>query len=94
MAKYYHDFSLPAKQTPQQVVILGSQVLICSCNYLIVKLKLYHFIAFSAKIYYLYKHRSNQIRDFMCRVKVKNYSGSFQLPAATLDSILHFPLLC
>ena len=54
MAKYYYDFSLPAKQTPQQVVTLGSQILICSCSYLIVKLKFHHFIATSAKLL-LYK---------------------------------------
>ena len=65
MAKYYYDFSLPFKQTPDQVVTLGCPILICSCSYLIVKLKLYHFIALSATIYYLYKHRSNQIRDYI-----------------------------
>ena len=59
MAKYYDDFSLPVKQTPHQVVTLGCQLLICSYSYLIVKLKLYHFIALSAKICYLYTHRSN-----------------------------------
>ena len=57
MAKYYmyYDFSLPVKQTPHQMVTLGC-LLICSCSYLIVKLKFYHFIALSAKICYLYKH--------------------------------------
>ena len=54
MAKYYYDFSLPVKQTLHQAVILGCQILICSCSYLIVKLNLYHFITLSAKIYYLY----------------------------------------
>ena len=60
-----------------------------------VKLKLYHFIALSAQICYLYKHRSNQIRDCMHRIKIKkNHRGPFQLPAAILDSDLNFPFLC
>ena len=71
MAKYYYDFSLPVKQTFHQVVILGCQILICSCSYLIVKLKLYHVIVLSAKICYLYKQKSNQIRDSMHRIKIK-----------------------
>ena len=50
MAKHYYDFSLPVKQSPQQVVNLGCQILIYSCRFLIVTLKLYHFIALSAKI--------------------------------------------
>ena len=91
MAKYYYDFSLPLKQIPHQVVTLGCQILICSCSNLIVKLKLYHFIATSAKICYLYKHRSNQIWDYMHRIKIKDHRGPFQLPAAILGSILNFP---
>ena len=71
MAKYFYDFSLPVKQTPHQVVTLGCQILICTCSYLIVKLKLYHFIALSAKICYLYTHRSNKIWDYMHRLKIK-----------------------
>ena len=93
MAEYCYDFSLPVKQTPHQVVTLGCQILICTSSYLIVKLKLYHFIALSAKIYF-YKHRSNKIRDYMHRIKIKNHRGLFQLPAAMLGSILNFPLLC
>ena len=79
MAKYYYDFSLPVKQTPHQMVTLGYQILICSYSYLIVKLKLYHFIALSAKICYLYKHRSNQIRDCTCmhRIKLKLLEDHF-----------------
>ena len=71
MAKYYYDFSLPVKQTPHQVITLGCQILICTWGCLIAKLKLYHFIALSARICYLYKHRSNQIRDYMHRIKFK-----------------------
>ena len=71
IAKYCYDFSLSVKQTPHQVVTLGCQILICSYSYLIVKLKLYHFIAFSVKISYLCKHRSNQIRDYKHRIKNK-----------------------
>ena len=56
-SKDYNDFSLPVKQTPHQVVTLGCPILICSCSYLIVKLKLYHFIALSTTTcYYIYKH--------------------------------------
>ena len=88
MVRYYYDFSLPVKQTPHQVVTLGCQILICSWSYLIVKLKF--FIAHSAKVCYLYKHRSNQIQDYMHRIKIKNLRGPFQLPAAILDSILIF----
>ena len=65
MAKNYYDFSLLVKQIPHQVVTLGCKILIYSCSYLIVKLKLYHFIALSAKICYLYKYRSDQIRDYL-----------------------------
>ena len=90
MAKYYYEFSLPVKQTPHQVVTLGCQILICTCSYLIVKLKLYHFIALSAKMYYLYKHRCNQIRDYMHRIKIKNHRRPFQFPVSILDSILNF----
>ena len=71
MAKYYYDFSSPVKQTPHQVVPLGCQILISSSSYLIVKLNLYHFIALSANICYLYKHRSNQTRDYMHKIKKK-----------------------
>ena len=94
LAKYYFDFSLPVKQTPNQVVTLGCQIVIFSCSSLIVKLKLYHFIALSANICYLYKHRSSQIPDHMHRIKIKTHRGPFQLLTAILDSILNFPLLC
>ena len=87
-------FSLAVKQTPHQVVTLRCQILICTCSFLIVKLKLYHFTALSAKICYLYKHRSNQIWDYMHRIKIKNHRGPFQLPATILDSILNFPFSC
>ena len=71
-SKYYNDFLLPVKQTPHQVVTLGCPILICSCSYLIVKLKLYksyHCIALSTTICYVYKHRSNQKRYYMHRIK-------------------------
>ena len=89
MAKYYYDFSLPAKQTPHQVVTRGCQILICTCSYLIVKLKLYHFIALSAKTCYLYKHRSNQIPDYMHKIKIKNHRGPLQLPTANSIAGVH-----
>ena len=88
--KYYYDFSLPVKQTPHQVVTLGCQILICSCSCLIVKLKLYHFIALSAKICYLYKHRSNQIRDYMHRKKNKKSLRTISIADSHLGFHLDF----
>ena len=92
MAEYYYDFLLPVKQTPHQMVTLGCQILICSCSYLIVKLKLCCFIALSAKICYLYKHRSNQIRDYMHRIKLTLIEDHFscQQPYWITSWIFHF----
>ena len=88
----YYDFSLPVKQTSSSSGHPRMLILICSCSYMIVELKLYHFIALSANICYLHKHRRTHIWDYMHKIKIKNHRGPFQLPAAILGSILNFPL--
>ena len=68
MAKYYYEYSSPVKQT--QVVTLGCQILVRSCSYFDCKIEIISFYDLSAKICYLYKHISNQIRDYMHGIKI------------------------